>query len=505
MHQLPIYAPDQAFRDNKVGASDMVVNLYPAADGYTSVPDFVRISTNAISGIAKGVVTAVLADASESTFTVIGTTTGLYTIKNNVDGVGQRFVDISKPGGYKLSVEDSWSMVVFGSYIIAANINYPLQILDLRKSSEPQFADLTEAPRASHVAVWGNHLAAIGVLNTNTGYRNSVAWSGLNNPHDWKFADKASDADEQQFFDGGVVLAATSSKSPLIFARDKIYRGSYVPSSALIFTFVDISSRISIKGTNSIIEIDDAVYFYSDKGFYSITNQNVITNIGNSLLNNFVKTNFDNAALNSMAVTKDVGSTRIFWAIASTFATGKNDFILVYDYTLGKWSTLNRIVQIFTNYTSPGYTLEQLDTVNKELDKLPFSLDSGYWQSGQKFTWAIDGAGYLAAMSGTQMEASIRTGLITDVNNGFITMTGATLDSTTDGYTVDLLYTDNRKNNMDYRKYFKQYGIPASKYRDEALFNIRAKYIKIQYNLKSTKLPYFIYTFDYRILTSGYM
>ena len=504
MLKLPIYAPDQAFLDNKIGASDYIVNLFPSADGYRSISDFVRISTNKISGRVIGSISTLLADDGESNFTIIGTTKGLFSVALNKDSTGESFVDISRDEGYNLGYDETWDFVVYGNYIIACNHNYPIQILDLRDKSKLKFKDLTEAPRGNKVAVWGNHLVIVGVYNKNTGLRDEVAWSGLNNPHDWNFTSQASDADEQQFFDGGIVLNATSSKTPLIFARNKIYRGSYIPSSALIFTFVDISDRISLKGINSVIEIDDAVYFYSDKGFYRIDASNNITNIGESVVNNYVNTNFSSESLINMVVIKDYSGPRIFWGISKTYNSGYYDYILVYDYALNKWSTINRAVQYFINYTTFGYTLESLDKVS-DLDHLPLSLDSAYWQKHSRVIGAIDPEGYLITMTGKQMESSIRTGVISDDNNGFITMTAASLDTITDSYNVDLLYTDTKRYNFNYKKYFKKYKIPVSRYRDEAIFNIRAKYIKIQYNIDASNDQYTVYNFKFKTINNGFM
>lgn len=504
MLQLPFYAPDQAFADNKIGASDYIINLYPLADGYCSVPDFVRISKNKLDGLAIGSISVVLADDANSHFTIVGTTKGLISISNVSAAGGLTFTDISKEGGYNLTNDDFWSFTLYGNYIIANNKNYQPQILDLRDTANFKFKDLTEAPRGTHVKVWGNHLVMVGVLNEQTGYRNMVAWSGLNNPHDWKFTDTSSDADEQQFFDGGVVLNASSSKNPLIFARNKIYRGSYVPSSSLLFTFTDISDQIGLKGINSVIKIDDATYFYSDKGFYRIDTHNNILNIGNSLVNNYVATLFSSGALLKMIVIKDYMGTRIFWAISRTSSYTIYDFILVYDYVLNKWSTINRVVQNLIDFTTFGKTLEDLDVVN-DLDDLPFSLDSTFWQQDSRITAGIDSEGYLVSMSGSSMEASIRTGTISDNNNGFLTMTASSLDTDANNYNIDLLYTDKRSFLRNYNRYFKKYKIPISRYRNEAIFNIRSKYIKIQYNIESYKTPYSIYSFTYRTIANGYM
>lgn len=171
---------------------------------------------------------------------------------------------------------------------------------------------------------------------------------------------------------------------------------------------------------------------------------------------------------------------------------------------LNKWSTINRVVQRFLNYTTTGYTLEGLDAFGP-LDKLPFSLDSAYWQQNSRVVGAIDSEGYLVTMTGKQMEASIRTGFISDDNHGFITMTGAYLDAATNAYKVDVLYTNNKKASHDYKGYYKKYNIPVSRYRDEAVFNVRGKYIKLQFNLRSTHTPYSIYNFNHQSIMNGFM
>lgn len=504
MLQLPFYAPDQAFANNKIGASDHIVNLYPLADGYRSVPDFIRTSSDSLKGKVIGSIAFVLSNDAEDHVTIIGTTKGLFKTIPDSTGIGVSFVDISRDSGYSLVDSDFWSFTLFGNHVIAINKNYPAQILDINNIETSKFKDLNEAPRGTHIKVWGNHLVVIGVLNIESGYRNTVAWSGLNDPYNWKFTDTASDADQQQFFDGGKVLNATSSKHPLIFTRNKIYRGNYIPSSALIFTFEDISDRIDLKGINSVIEVNDSVYFYSDKGFYQIDSRNNIVNIGESILNNYISREFSSSSLINMIVSKDFSSTRIFWGLSKVFGSGIYDYILVYDYELNKWTTIDRAIQYFINYTNLGRTLDSLDSIGT-LDSLPYSLDSSVWQEHNMIVGAIDRDGYLVTMSGKQMESSIRTGVISNNNNGFITMTSASLDADINNYTIDLLYSDKKTMDYNYDQFYTQYKIPVSRYRDEAIFNIRTKYVKIQFNLTVSNKPYSLYTFTYRTIENGYM
>lgn len=501
MIDLPQFAPDLANSvfDN-LSVSSIVENLLPHATGYESVKSFETMSDMCIEGEVRGSISFQRPNFQSLVINIIGTTKGLYRFSFNRNDTFKA-INISRDGGYNIKDESSWSFTSFGEYVVAVNPNYPVQYLNLNKSNS-KFIDLKDAPRADKVSTWGNYLALINVLDHDSENRDMVAWSGLNNLEDWNFTDRASDADQQRLYDGGMVLNATSGNNPYIFLREKIYRAMFVPSSDLVFNIQAVNFDGGLKVDHSLIEANDRVFFYSDLGFFCIFPDGSIRNIGKDRVNNFIYDTVD--IIDDGRNLKGFffnGENRVYWSIKRSYKNNSYDFLLVYDYLLDRWSTINVSFEHLISYSSSGFTLEGLDMVDN-LDKLAISLDSRVWQEGEHCLAIVTTDGHLAVRAGNAMEARISTNIISDNENGYILLDNLMLATSHIYYKVDINHGYDYSN-LNFRE--------PTAFPSRLMNNVRCikrdRFFRVIFTIYNTKKVerFYVNRFSYRVQRAGIM
>lgn len=487
MFDLPEFAPDISYANfENLPFTDVVENLIPHATGYESVPSFRRIAKKPIDSNILGSFSFVRANDDVDVYNLVGTSTNIYRFGKNPkkyeDSI-QYFYDISKDGGYNITDDSEWSFAVFGEYIIAVNPNHPMQILNMDDETW-KFKDVPNAPRAHKVKVWGNYIALINILDPDSHNRDEIAWSGVNNITDWNFTDRASDADRQRLYDGGQVLNATSSENPYIFLRNKIYRGSFNPSSSLVFVFRAINFDGGIKIADSLIEANGLVFFYSDQGFYKINVDGSIVNIGKNKVNEWVDRLIKKAGSLNLQGYYAKDSTRVYWALKDIYNLNVYGTLLVYDYALDRWSYIKTNVKHILNFTSIKYTLDDLDIISN-LDELPASLDSSLWQEDSTVLAAIDNEGYLCSMTGSPLDARITIQALSDGNTGMTVFNKFKLGALNVKYTLNTYtrygYGIDKEDPWLPWRVKEEHPAPRSKV---ILSPKRARILKLEFNIK---------------------
>ena len=92
----------------------------------------------------------------------------------------------------------------------------------------------------------------------------------------------------------------------------------------------------------------------------------------------------------------------------------KCNHILVYSYAYQKWALVNIPVAYSANIevlavtSTPGYTLDGLDSVSSSVDTLPYSLDSRFWTGGS-LVMSVFVNGIFAYFNGTPLPAEVQT------------------------------------------------------------------------------------------------
>lgn len=406
----------------------------------------------------------------------------LYRYKS----VNGKSVYQEEAGPYHASEEYRWSFTVFGTLVIATNgIDEP-QVFDFGPTSiSDKFRDLGRGmvnpdfnpdnpigpgnlpfivgpwneeawgpkpdpwsdegseginlpPRGRTIKNWGNFVAIMDVDGTTaegTG-PNTVFWSGLNNA-DW-WTPGYQSCDYQTFYDGGRVVGSSEATNPIVFLQRAIYSATFVPGSDIIFSFQKIHERRGLKSSLSLASRGSLSFFADEGGFFQINGEGGITPIG---LEKVDRTYFEairSQNLSQIMAAIDPFYSRIYWAIDKK-GQGIFDTLLVYDWDLLKWTTINVKVAALVPIYSFGVTLEGLDWFCREdeslppcnneggceipsggttpynpahIENLPYSLDSKVWQAGAPILLGLGidedtKEAYVGAFNGDNMEATV--------------------------------------------------------------------------------------------------
>lgn len=399
------WAPDVAALNSTVTAD--VNNVLPADGFYRPFPSLQSVLSAApVPGMLTGGFAAKSLSGEIAVFA--GTTNKLYRF----DGAALAWVDVSRSGGgsYSSTTTDRWQFEQYGDRVVAVNGNDAPQSYIV--GADTSFSDLLGSPPfARSVAVWGDFLVLGGLLD----FPRRVMWSGLDDPTFWTIG--SNNCDFQDFPDGGPVMGMTSSNNPLIFQESAIRRAVFVPGSDAVFTFDKLHDKRGTKARYSLAFRGEYAFFLGEDGFYQTDYSGAIAPIGFNKINEFIKDNVPPGELTEILAAIDPINPRVYWAFRQQ-AGDTYDTLLVFDWVLQRWSKANVNVRFILGASTPGYTLEQLDTISESLDDLPFSLDSRVWSGGQPVLSAFDNLNQLSFFAGETQEAIVTTQEFGDASGG---------------------------------------------------------------------------------------
>ncbi len=392
--QFNEWLPDQP--DNAGGLND-ALNVIPVSIGYQPFPNAVDFSGAA----AESINSVFVAKWGTEVIIFAGGATKLFKFNNTTEALE----DKSKSGGYSSTL--AWKFVQFGKTVIAANGNAILQYWTIGTSTA--WADIATSPIARQVAVVRDFVVT-GYVNTGTLGNSTVQWSDINDETDWT-AGATSQADNQVIADGGNIQAVTGGEFGLILLEKSISRMSYV-GSPLFFQFDNISRGLGCLNGNSVCQYNNVTFFLSDDGFYSCDGTNV-TPIGNEKIDRWFFTDIDLTLIDNMSASINPTSNIAVWNYANT-SGGRT--ILVYNWTLGKWSHVDTTSTVLGNIATVGTTLEGLGTLGyTDIDTMPASLDARLWAGG-KFLFAGATGTKLSTFTGSAYNSKLVT---TDIEVGY--------------------------------------------------------------------------------------
>lgn len=383
--------------DTRAQHSKIATNVVPRGDGYGPF-NSLSVLTTALPAACRGYFYARKSDGSVALFA--GTSTKLYLL-NNTDFT---WGDVSKgAGSYStLSATAQWQFTQFNNYVIATQANDVMQVFEMGASSA--FADLGGSPpQAAYVTTVNRFLVASGLAS----YPYRVQWSGLNATTTWTSGTNQSDY--QDLPDGGIVRGVGGGEAGLIFQEGAIRRMTYAPGSPVIFQIERISEDKGIYGPYSLVRSGDRVFFLSAQGFHVVTPGTYPQPIGKEKVDRTFLADLDRGNLQLLIGASDPRSTRVYWAYKSNSGTsGLFDKVIIYDWSLDRWSTANVSGEYIASLSQPGITLENLDTLSSSLDALTASLDS-YATSTVPELSAVNSDHKVAFFRGSYLEATIDT------------------------------------------------------------------------------------------------
>lgn len=386
------WTPDQP--DLSAGAT-VAKNVFPAAASYKPVKD-ISIQSTAADARITGMGGA--EDSAGNAFSFVGDSTKLYRYS------GGTLNNVSKSGNYTTAAGERWAFAEYGTRVIASNFSDPIQSFSVGSSS--LFADLAAAaPRARTIATVRDFLVCGNIFDSGD-FPNRVRWSALGDPTNWTTS-TTTQSDHQDIFEGGSVLAIAGGEYGVVFLDRSVVRMSYV-GAPLIFQFDQVASNRGLAARDAFTRVGDITFFLDRDGFYAFNGQ-TIQPIGVEKVDRYFWNDVNSNYLERITCASDPDNGLIFWSYPSTNSSdGEPDRIMVYNWRIGRWSYIEVDHQMVGKTLSVSYTLEQLDTINSNIDNHTVSFDSPVYQGGQiQISVAKDNK--LGSFTGANLAAIIET------------------------------------------------------------------------------------------------
>jgi hypothetical protein len=387
------YAPDRSRFDPAV--TEMVKNVIPRVGGFGPFRKL-QPFTDALPDVPRGAIFIRGDDGSSHIFA--GTTTKLYKLNPST----LAWDDVSEAATtYALPNDVYWSFTHFGSQIIATNTVDGPQVYTIGSSTE--FEELGGNPPNARVAGVVGDFVFLG----EDAQSRRVTWSGVNNAAHWRPRQRLSDF--QVFPDGNDIVGIVGfERGGLIFQRRAVREILPALDTTLVFRFQEVERDRGAIAMGSIINAGSDVFWLSEDGFYRYGRPSV--SIGAERINNTFFSDIGGDVLGFVQGAADPVQHLVYWRYSSIDNNNENvsDKILVYNYTLNRWSVIEAEITWLMQGAAPGYTLETLDNVGT-LDTLPYSLDSRVWVADIPNIAAFDKDYKLGFFSGDPMEATMHT------------------------------------------------------------------------------------------------
>ena len=273
--------------------------------------------------------------------------------------------------GQGTTTPQAWDFCSWGGNVIATNREDDVQLLDL-EAGATDFAKLIDAgsditPKAKFCDIVQNHLVLTNI-NLASYFSYSVVWSHINNPTKFSVADYVNLSDIQHMRQKpGEITGFVGGEYGTLFKRGSIHRMSWVGGN-LIFRFDTVALGIGTAHPQSIVTVDDDIYFYGHNNFYVMPSggKPVPISIG-KIQQMLLESQWEERALKKYVATiqvqhdlnivgaYDMLSGLIFWAVnnnqENSLSRRKSD-IIVYNPSEQKWGYIRDAT--FSSDTTKG-------------------------------------------------------------------------------------------------------------------------------------------------------
>ncbi len=363
----------------------------------TFIPNGGPYDTEA-SAICRGLFYARKTDGSINVFA--GTLKRLWLLDNTIlrwDEVSQ-----SATAYASLPATHHWQFAQFGSIVIAVKPSTNPQAFTLGSSTA--FADLSGSPpQAAFIAIVGRFVVLSGL--TSNPFR--IHWSALGSAVGWTQGTNSSDF--QDLPDGGIVRGVAGGEYGVIFQETAMRRMVYQPGSVVIFSIEKITDDKGLVAPYSLIRAGEKIFWLAAQGFHGMTTTGIPEAIGKEKFDRFFFGNYDSGNLQLVIGASDPEGTRVFWAFKSSASSGSVfDFIICYDYGLGRATLIEQSGEYLASLAAPGITLENLDSISASIDALSQSLDDISTAALAKLSM-VNTSHVTGFFSGSNIEATLDT------------------------------------------------------------------------------------------------
>jgi len=351
---------------------------YPEVDGYRNYP---RLAASlAVGSLASACVGAASGRRriDGTPYTAAATTTKLY-VTNSAGVITDR------TGTWSLGSSSTAKFVQYADRLLACSIEHPIQSHTLSGTSA--FADLSaDAPQCRHLAVIGQFVIAGNIVGRGASAgaigtaRDGLQWSAFMNPGSWPAV--GTDAAKAVLSDfrilpgfGGDVQGITGGREyGIVLQERQVLRAEVVGGTSFInFLVIDTINGCDIPET--VIQIGGMTFYHAQAGWMVCDGQSV-RQIGNGRIDRTFAEDIDMTATNLCSTSSDPNRTLAMFAYPGNgHATGSCNKILVYNYTIDRWSiivseNIERLVQ--SQQTGPN-----VDTpISANIDTSTFDVDA---------------------------------------------------------------------------------------------------------------------------------
>jgi len=404
--QFGQHAPDQAALDNP-GANE-AKNCIPRTQGSYGPLGGLSSISDAINERPQGAFSA--KDGDGNTYTFCGDDTDLYRLS------GASWSEISKTtGAYTVAADGHVAFAQFGDRVISVNGHTDTpQSFVLGSSSD--FADLGGTPpRARRIGVIKDFVFLGDTWDSTDGsVGNRVWWPAINDPTDWPTIGSSDAAqkqsDRQDLPIGGRVMALTGAIGGMdgaIFMEKAIYRVQY-QGPPTVFGFFEVERDRGVLASRSLVNVGPFGFYIGEEDLYRFDGAGS-TPIGDQRVSKTFFNDLDQNHLDRVYGAADTINKMTFWLYpGSDNVGGQPNRLLIYNWTLDRWSVADTTGEVIFRDLSAGYTLEQLDSFGT-METLPASLDSRQWQGGATLLSMFNSDKKLCRFTGDALEATFET------------------------------------------------------------------------------------------------
>ena len=371
-------------------------NVLPGIRGYRPFRGLSQVS-----GAADDYLRGMYAthNASDEVQLFAGDGTKLY----KYDATDSGLDNVSKSGNYTLGTDDKWKFVQFGEYVIGAS-GYSQILQKYQIGTSTLFSDVTGAPAAKYMAVVRDFVVCANVNYSSANHQERLYWSSINDSQSWTIG--TDQCDIQDIPDAGKITGIVGGQTGTVFLERGIARIEYV-GTPLVFTVEKVETTNGCEIPGSIVALGaNTVFYLSQNGFMMFDGSRSIP-IGAEKVDNYFYDNVDSAKHNRITSAIDPNNQVVMWSYVSNESLdGEPDKILVYNYAVQRWSLIDISHGSLGVILIPGYSLEQLDNINSNLDDMTTSLDSSLY-AGDTFTLAGSKDNKIQTFTGDILDATI--------------------------------------------------------------------------------------------------
>lgn len=367
-------------------------NVLPEIDSYRSLRSVATFS----NALEKACLGAFWIQSSDGTvFNFAGDTNTLYRLS------GTTWTDVS--GDSAPYGAEWWEFTNFGDRVIAASKADPLQYFDT--GSSQAFADLPgNPPQAARIATVRDFVVVGDLASLGPHY---VQWSGFNNSEIWT-PSLATQSDYQSLVGrGGRVQRIVPGEYGIIFQEHSITRMDYV-GPPTIFQFDEVERGRGTPAPGSVLWTGPRVFYYGWDGFY-VFNGVESTPISHNRVSRWFENQAASGAVANMRGAVDRLNRMVIWAFSTNSGATFNNRLLIYNWAADKWSYAEVNTEVLAEYSSPGYTLDELDSILADIDSESINVDSTAYQGGEVNLQVFNSSHRSGTFSGDPMPATIDT------------------------------------------------------------------------------------------------